>query len=187
MVFGNIPPGTPAANYSIDGGASTFTRQPSVQNCVPNQPFFMSSPMKPGNHTLEIVVTSASDKAPYILSFVQVCGGFPPSPPPSSSSARVSGTLASQTTAAATETKTSVRPIDGVIIGSVLGSVFALLLLVFLLWWLLRRRRQRQKRLRQLHITASPVSSWIFRQEQSRGCPSRHCSSPIISRFLPLC
>lgn len=132
-----LPNGSPPdASYSIDGqNASAGESLPAVKMCTRNLFFFNSQNLPASNHSLRIDVTTAAADHPYILDYVFVCNNDPHS------------------------AKDPHR--EGVIVGAVLGSVIFLLITGFLVWILIRRRRRRQQQLRQLQISASPVSSWL--------------------------
>ncbi|KAH9916983.1 uncharacterized protein BXZ73DRAFT_105676 [Epithele typhae] len=168
-LVGSLPgPTIPAANYSVDGIFASGPQLPSAQTCTPNQPFFQSSPgLTPNLHHLTIDVTSASAKAPYIIDYAIDLLDCPHKP-----------------TAASSNKTAGLAPIDGVIIGAVLGGVALLVALGVLVWWLLRRKRQRKERLRRLQIMASPVSSWV-RGSRSRSGTTMFTSTESIMRDNP--
>ena len=184
-VFGTISPGSnpPTANYTLDKGTPDPIRETPVQKCFTGQPLFSTPPGLPlGSHNLTIEVVKVDDDTPYILDQIVVCS-IPP-PPPNHSQQSTSTFASTSTTTAvsvnqsapADTERTGVRPIDGIIIGSVLGAVFLLIAIGLLVWWLIQRRRKRLARLRCLHIAASPVSSWIFRQNSREYFPEQYLS-----------
>lgn len=156
IVFGLVPAGSspPQAAYSIDGSSPTSPHIATTSACVPNQQLFSSGNLGAGPHNLTIKVTTASKDQPYILDFLLLCRA---------------DSDASESSTAATETHGKSSK-DGIIVGAVLGTIALLLFIVICVWLFVRRRRQRQGRLRklQLHLSPSPVASWVY--WNSREC-----------------
>ncbi len=153
VVFGTVPPGNmsavpPSASYSIDGRRAFELSLPASNRCIPNQQFFQSPTLSPGEHNLTINVTTTG--SPYILDYLWFCG---PSAPSADSSGTSSKTV-----------HDGFSRVDAIVVGSVGGVIF-LLGVAALVWFL--RRRKRQLKLRQLNIAPSPVSSWLHSQNYS--------------------
>ncbi|KAH9852384.1 hypothetical protein C2E23DRAFT_730912 [Lenzites betulinus] len=150
VVFGTVqqsnnssPP--PNASYSIDGRPAFDFTLPASAMCIPNQQFFHSPPLHPGQHNLTITISTTG--TPYVLDYLWVCSPSPSTSAPQHNSSHI----------------------DAVIVGSVLGGVIFLFGLAAAVWFCIRRRRRARKNLRMLQISASPVSSWLHRQNSSPG------------------
>ncbi|KAI0667284.1 hypothetical protein C8Q78DRAFT_1082401 [Trametes maxima] len=144
-VFGNLmlSKATPiSVTFSLDDGQPVRRTLPTTAVfCLHNQAFFQSTPLQNTSHSLTINVTDVHD-VPFILDYVWLCDN--PTNPPGARFSRY----------------------DGVIVGSVLGGVFFVLGIVALAWFCVRRRNRRRQ-LRQLKVAASPVHSWLHRQQKS--------------------
>ncbi|KAI0659842.1 hypothetical protein C8Q70DRAFT_914433 [Cubamyces menziesii] len=152
IVFGSVPKSNmtdapPSAAYSVDGEEPWELPLPIANRCIPNQQFFHSRELTLGAHNLTINVTTP-DGTPYILDYLWFCTDKP---------ARTSDSMGVETENASNE---KFSRLDGIVLGSVLGSVFFLLVIAALAWTLNKARRRR-RRLRRLHIAASPVNSWL--------------------------
>ncbi|KAI0754213.1 hypothetical protein C8Q80DRAFT_354192 [Daedaleopsis nitida] len=162
VVLGIAPPSasdsTPIASYSIDGTPATPSALPSVKICTQNQVFFSAYNLNPGNHTLNINVTRASNDAPYIINYAFICSSAASPPTPTEASSSSSSTPLSDSSKS--------RSVSGVVIGLIVAGIILALMLAFMTYFLVRRRRQRRLR-RQLHIATSPVHSWLRRNENS--------------------
>ena len=140
-----VPPAI--ASYIIDSNSTTTLPLPVATHDIPNQQFFHSPQLTPGEHTLTINVTS--DDSPYTLDYLFICGSGGPA---------VSGTA-----------KLSGDPPENqfvsksvvVVIASIMGAMMIVFLgvLVYLLW-LSRRNRFRKKR----QTTPSPLREWLARR-----------------------
>ncbi|TBU60178.1 hypothetical protein BD310DRAFT_947541 [Dichomitus squalens] len=158
VVFGLVPPGPspPLASYSIDGSLPVAVNLGATTECIPNQQLFSSKPLSgPGPHNLTIFVNQTSSEQPYILDYLWLCGG--------NSNSTASDDSGNDHKASHGQSSST----DGVIIGSVLGSVVLLLGIAFGVWFYIRRRRRRLQQLRRLHIASSPVTSWLFWNSRS--------------------
>lgn len=160
VVFGTVqqsnqsfPP--PNASYSIDGRPAFEFPLPTSAMCIPNQQLFHSPSLHPGQHNLTITVTTAG--TPYVLDYLWVCN---PSPAPSLPRHDSSHT-------------------DAIIVGSVLGGAIFLFGLAAVAWFCIRRQRKARQHLRKLHISASPVSSWLHRQSNSAHLSVFYVCSPF--------
>lgn len=162
-MYGIIPPtnssdadNQPSATYTISNNVNQTTQGhsslPITRTCQRNALFFQTSGLSGDTHVLTINVTSASPAEPFILDYAYLCGG------------------PTQEQQDNTNTSThpnhggSLRRIDGIIIGIVLGAFFFLVACAVGVWLCVRRRRRRRARLRQLRIAASPVISWLSAQ-----------------------
>ncbi|KAI8972876.1 hypothetical protein BD414DRAFT_531521 [Trametes punicea] len=153
VVFGTVPQSNattapPSATYSIDGGRAVQRSLPIADVCIPNQQFFQSFELSPGAHNLTINVTTP-DETPYILDYLWFCTTKTP---------QTSSSVSVETKAASHD---KLSRLDAIVLGSVLGGVFLLLCIATLVWLVIRRRRRRIRSLRKLHISGSPVSSWL--------------------------
>ena len=151
IVFGLVPSGSspPQASYWIDGVPAASPHMAATTQCVPNQQLFNSGDnLGAGLHNLTIDVTTASQDQPYILDYLWLCKG---------------SSDASESSTAQTETHGRTSK-DGVIVGVVLGTIALLLAIAICVWMFIRRRRKRQAHLRklQLHLSPSPVASWLY-------------------------
>ncbi|KAI1794308.1 hypothetical protein LXA43DRAFT_883739 [Ganoderma leucocontextum] len=150
IVFGLLPSGSspPQASYSIDGLPPTSSHMATTSACIPNQQLFNSGTLDAGLHNLTINVTVASPDQPYILDYLWLCGA---------------GAATSEGSTADTE-RHSKSSKDGIIVAGVLGAVALLLAIAICVWLYVRRRRNGQARLRklQLHLSQSPVASWLY-------------------------
>ncbi|KAM5543475.1 hypothetical protein V8D89_002726 [Ganoderma adspersum] len=166
IVFGLVPSGSspPQASYSIDGLSATSPHMAATTQCVPNQQLFNSGNLAAGLHNLTIDVTMASQSQPYIVDYLWLCGA---------------GTDASESSTAATETHSKTSK-DGVIVGVVLGTLALLLAIAICVWMFVRRRRKRLARMRKLHLSPSPVASWLYWNSQSDERQSMFTSSEDI-------
>ena len=158
IVFGSVPKSNmtdapPSAAYSVDGEEPWELPLPIANRCIPNQQFFHSRELTLGAHNLTINVTTP-DGTPYILDYLWFCTDKP---------ARTSDSMGVETENASNE---KFSRLDGIVLGSVLGSVF-FLLVVAALAWTLNKARRRRRRLRRLHIAASPVNSWLHWNSRS--------------------
>ncbi|TCD64101.1 hypothetical protein EIP91_004543 [Steccherinum ochraceum] len=128
-----IPPAVAA--YTIDMQSPTVLPLPVATHDIPNQQFFQSSSLTPGEHTLLINVTS--DGSPYTLDYLFVCGsgGPPPQSAVKNSDSPMQEVFVSKTVA--------------IIVGSILGA-----LMFTLLCALLAKGR----------TTHNPLREWLQRQ-----------------------
>ncbi|KAI0641328.1 hypothetical protein C8Q79DRAFT_990075 [Trametes meyenii] len=152
------------ATFSLDGDEPVRSTLPATSSpCLHNQAFFQSMQLRNTNHNLTINVTNVHN-IPFILDYVWLCSGTQTS---SNADLKPSASAKPQTS--------RFSRYDGIIVGSVLGGVFLVLGLAALAWFCIRRRNRRRQ-LRQLNIAASPVSSWLHRQQNSSYSSPRYPS-----------
>ncbi|THH26393.1 hypothetical protein EUX98_g7796 [Antrodiella citrinella] len=140
-----VPPATAA--YTIDTSPPTVLPLPVATQDIPNQQFFQSSQLTPGEHTLTINVTS--NGSPYTLDYLFVCGSGGPALPVASG-VGLHDDLPPDEFVSKTVT---------IIVGAILGTVMLMLLvaLAYVLWW----SKWRSTRRRRIH---SPLKEWLQRQ-----------------------
>ncbi|KAI9062133.1 hypothetical protein FKP32DRAFT_1574800 [Trametes sanguinea] len=175
VVFGTVPQSNatfapPSASYSIDGHRPIELSLPTASICIPNQQFFRSPELPPGAHNLTINVITPNATS-YTLDYLYFCTNQP---------ARSSNSTSAETKAVA---KDKFSRLDGIILGSVLGGVVFLLGIAALVWYFVRQRK-RLRKLRQLHIAASPVSSWLHWNSRSEPFVSPFSSHLRLIRLV---
>ncbi|KAI0683863.1 hypothetical protein BC835DRAFT_697864 [Cytidiella melzeri] len=129
---------------------------------INHQPFFESSELAPGNHTLTIDVTTSG--IPYTVTDLTICNKA------TSSGLADTGTLAKTTKPA--NQKLSAGDIAGIVVGCVVVAL--LLVLAFVLF------HRRQRRMRSAMTANSPVTRWL-----ERGTGTLFTSSTSIMRNTP--
>ncbi|KAL4245142.1 hypothetical protein ABKN59_010526 [Abortiporus biennis] len=165
IVHSNSGSKSPAvATYVVDSEPSITLPLPAATHDIPNQQFFQSSTLQPGDHTLTINITS--NGSPYTLDYLFFCGDndsatSSSSPTSSPTPPAPAANAVTQTPPSSTETSVKKPPkTTAIVVGSVLG-MFMLILLLLLALMLLRCRRRRSRAAR---TASSPLKDWIQRQ-----------------------
>lgn len=163
----------PVASYTIDTSNPTELPLPVATHNIPNQQFFQSPQLSPGEHTLLINVTSAG--SPYTLDYLFFCGNSTPS-------------VAAASVQEKTEDTGLLPRKTAIIIGGILGAcmIILLLALIFVLCGIRKRRS------RAAHTRNGPLREWLSRQTMftssesiMRNNPSNSTTSAADSREKP--
>ncbi|KAL0957100.1 hypothetical protein HGRIS_003193 [Hohenbuehelia grisea] len=154
-------PGRLSTAYIIDGSAPQYNTVSSSGDSYtweeqPNYLFFQNSSLPPGNHTLVVTVTEASDELSFILDYLLYNPSFP--------------NLSSKPHLTANDIHAWTRPPlilpprrvpVGAIVGAVVGGVFLLAITLFVFWRFWWRKRKPPARARRPRVEIDPTPATI--------------------------